>query len=61
MTKRWGWISTPRYTIRVDINNDGYIINPAPIARWMKGKLFMLVIMKLQKQFGSSCKYKEFK
>ena len=50
--ERCAWLSTPKYTVCVDINKYGIIKNTDPVCKWMHKQNYEIVITKLINLFN---------
>ena len=39
------WVSTPRYTVRVDVDERGIVRHAAPIVRWAIGRSWAHIVL----------------
>ena len=58
--KRWVWISTPRFTVRADLDEFGCVKFTAALTKWMRGMHIDEVRIRLQKRWGRQLQFKIF-
>jgi len=54
----WIWLSTPIYTVRLEINNKGIVYFVPPIVKWTKGKHYEDVLKYFKNRFLEELIYK---
>lgn len=51
------WVSTPKWTARVSVDEQGRIVEAAPIVSWARGQLFDSFVRTLQVRYPGEVEF----